>query len=155
MKIHIYTIHKNEMLGDVMQYYSKACKSFGATMSFFNMFNKRIQEAQKQDSNIAKQSYTMAFSKYLDKQSILLDAGGRRLTSIEFSHMIETYGMQGGGIIKFFIAGAFGFEREVLEQYKTISLSSLTFSHEIAKIVLVEQIYRSLSIINKHPYHKL
>ncbi len=154
MKIHIYTIHKNEMLGDIMQYYSKACKGFGATLSFFNMFNKRIQDAQKQDSNMAKQSYTMAFSKYLDKQSVLLDAEGERLTSIGFSRMMESYSTQ-SGIIKFFIAGAFGFEKEVLQQHKTISLSTLTFSHEIAKIVLLEQIYRSLSIINKHPYHKL
>lgn len=154
MKIHIYTIHKNEMLGDIMQYYSKACKGFGATLSFFNLFNKKIQEAQKQDSNIAKQSYTMAFSKYLDKQSVLLDAEGEKLTSIGFSRMIESYSTQ-SGIIKFFIAGAFGFEKEVLKQHKTISLSTLTFSHEIAKIVLLEQIYRSLSIINKHPYHKL
>ncbi|WP_254422397.1 23S rRNA (pseudouridine(1915)-N(3))-methyltransferase RlmH [Helicobacter bilis] len=137
-----------------MQYYSKACKGFGATLSFFNMFNKRIQEAQKQDFNIAKQSYTMAFSKYLDKQSVLLDAEGEKLTSIGFSRMIESYSTQ-SGIIKFFIAGAFGFEKEVLKQHKTISLSTLTFSHEIAKIVLLEQIYRSLSIINKHPYHKL
>ncbi|WP_281650844.1 23S rRNA (pseudouridine(1915)-N(3))-methyltransferase RlmH [Helicobacter bilis] len=137
-----------------MQYYSKACKGFGATLSFFNMFNKRIQEAQKQDSNIAKQSYTMAFSKYLDKQSVLLDAEGEKLTSIGFSRMIESYSTQ-SGIIKFFIAGAFGFEKEILKRHKTISLSTLTFSHEIAKIVLLEQIYRSLSIINKHPYHKL
>ena len=96
----------------------------------------------------------MAFSKYLDKQSVLLDAEGEKLTSIGFSRMIESYSTQ-SGIIKFFIAGAFGFEKEVLKQHKTISLSTLTFSHEIAKIVLLEQIYRSLSIINKHPYHKL
>ena len=131
MKIHIYTIHKNEMLGDIMQYYSKACKGFGATLSFFNLFNKKIQEAQKQDSNIAKQSYTMAFSKYLDKQSVLLDAEGEKLTSIGFSRMIESYSTQ-SGIIKFFIAGAFGFEKEVLKQHKTISLSTLTFRADLS-----------------------
>lgn len=142
------------MLGDIMQHYSSVCRSFGVTLSFFNVFNKRIQEAQKQDSSTAKKSYTIAFSKYLDKQSILLDVDGETLTSIEFSRMIESYHTQ-SRIIKFFIAGAFGFEKEVLKQHKTISLSSLIFSHEIAKIVLIEQIYRSLSIINRHPYHKI
>ena len=131
-------------------------QGIGATLSFFLIsLTKKFEEAQKQDSNIAKQSYTMAFSKYLDKQSVLLDAEGEKLTSIEFSNMIKSYSTQ-SGIIKFFIAGAFGFEKEILKQHKTISLSTLTFSHEIAKIVLLEeQIYRSLSIINKHPYHKL
>lgn len=154
MKIHIYTIHKNEMLATIMQHYSKVCKGFGAEILFFNLCNKRIQEAQKQDSKTAKQSYTKAFLQHLDKQSILLDSGGKLYNSLEFSRMIETQGMQ-SGIVKFFIAGAFGFEAEILQQYRTISLSTLTFSHEIAKIVLLEQIYRSLSILNGHPYHKL
>lgn len=152
MKIHIYTIHKNEMLSPIMQHYSKVCKSFGVEMLFFNMCNKRVQEAQKQDCVIAKQSYTKVFSQHLDRQSILLDSSGKLYDSVEFSSMIESY-MQ-SGIVKFFIAGAFGFEFEILQKYKTISLSTLTFSHEIAKIVLLEQIYRSFSIINGHPYHK-
>lgn len=154
MKIHIYTIHKNEILATAMSHYSKACKSFGTEILFFNTHSKKIQEAQKQDSRIAKQSYTKAFSKYLDSQSILLDSCGKLYDSMEFSRMVESHGLQ-NGIVKFFIAGAFGFETEVLQKYKTISLSKLTFSHEIAKIVLLEQIYRSLSIINGHPYHKI
>lgn len=154
MKIHIYTIHKNEMLATLMQHYSKACKGFGAEILFFNLCNKRIQEAQKQDYKIAKQSYTRAFSQYLDSNSILLDSGGSLYDSVKFSHMIESLAVK-SGIVKFFIAGAFGFEEELLKKHKTVSLSTLTFSHEIAKIVLLEQIYRSLSILNGHPYHKI
>lgn len=154
MKIHIYTIHKNEMLASIMQHYIKVCKSFCVEILFFNLFNKHIQEAQKKDSIVAKQSYTKAFSQYLDRQSILLDSSGKLYDSLEFSRMVESNSMQ-SGIVKFFIAGAFGFEAEILQKYKTISLSTLTFSHEIAKIVLLEQIYRSLSILNGHPYHKL
>lgn len=154
MKIHIYTIHKNEKLDALTQYYSKACKGFGTEVSLFNLCNKRVQEAQKQDAKIAKQSYTKVFEKHLDNQSILLDSQGVRHDSAGFSRMVQTY-ISRGLVMKFFIAGAFGFEEEVLQQYPKISLSPLTFSHEIAKVVLLEQIYRSLSILNNHPYHKL
>ncbi len=154
MKIHIYTIHKNEMLVAMAQHYSQLCKGFGVEILFFNLLNKHIQEAQKRDSKTAKQSYTKAFEQYLDSQSILLDACGTLHDSMAFSRMVNSYSMR-GNIVKFFIAGAFGFEASILQKYPKISLSTLTFSHEIAKIVLLEQIYRSLSIIHNHPYHKL
>ncbi len=153
MKIHIYTIHKNETLTEMVSYYAKACKGFGVELAIQNLFNKHIQYAHKQDSNMAKKSYTIAFEKYLDKNSILLDCNGKSYDSIGFSGMIDKYLC--GGVLKFFIAGAYGFEDGILDKYPKISLSTLTFSHEIAKIVLLEQIYRSLSIIKKHPYHKI
>ena len=71
---------------------------------------------------------------------------------MQFSHMIERRLQRGN--IDFFIAGAFGFEQQMLQRYDTVSLSVLTFSHEIARLILLEQIYRALSIIRRHPYHK-
>jgi 23S rRNA (pseudouridine1915-N3)-methyltransferase len=57
--------------------------------------------------------------------------------------------------VKFFIGGAYGFEKAFLDKGdKVISLSSLTFSHKIAKMVLLEQIFRGYAILHNHPYHK-
>lgn len=152
MKIHIYTIHKDEKLESATQYYVKASRAFGAEIMLCNVFDKQVQDAHRRDSNLAKQSYSKAFAKYLDRSSILLDCGGVVCDTNKFSQIIESYLQRGN--IKFFIAGAFGFEEKLLKQYYKVSLSPLTFSHEIAKLVLLEQVYRGLSIINNHPYHK-
>ena len=57
--------------------------------------------------------------------------------------------------VKFFIGGAYGFEEQFLKQCdKVISLGKITMSHKIAKVVLLEQIYRGFSILSNHPYHK-
>lgn len=152
MKIHIYTIHKDRIIESSLQYYIKVCKGFGVEIVMHNIFNKNIQESQKKDVSMAQQSYSNAFKKYLCEDSILLDCGGALYDSMQFSHMIERRLQRGN--IDFFVAGAFGFEQQMLQRYDTVSLSALTFSHEIARLILLEQIYRALSIIKRHPYHK-
>jgi 23S rRNA (pseudouridine1915-N3)-methyltransferase len=51
------------------------------------------------------------------------------------------------------VGGALGFSRELYEKYPQISLSSLTFPHELVRVVLLEQLYRAATIINKKDYH--
>ncbi len=58
-------------------------------------------------------------------------------------------------LLSFLIGGAYGFEEDFLNKgHAIISLSKLTMSHKIAKVVLLEQIYRGFSILSNHPYHK-
>jgi rRNA large subunit m3Psi methyltransferase RlmH len=58
-------------------------------------------------------------------------------------------------LVKFFIGGAYGFEDSFLQKSDAIiSLGKLTMSHKIAKVVLLEQIYRGFSILSNNPYHK-
>jgi 23S rRNA (pseudouridine1915-N3)-methyltransferase len=57
--------------------------------------------------------------------------------------------------VNFFIGGAYGHAPEFLKRCdRVVSLSKLTMSHKIAKTVLAEQIYRALTILHNHPYHK-
>ncbi|TLE00065.1 rRNA methyltransferase [Helicobacter muridarum] len=178
MKILIYLIHKEEKMSEDINRYLKICKQFGVDIVISHIFNKEIQQAQKYDSskksksnkqgqdNIAsKIAYSKALESYIDSQSILLDEGGKLYDSFGFAELISKLISSQGNLhrnnknlhnygIKFFIAGAFGFHSSLLAKYHTISLSPMTFSHKIAKLVLLEQIYRSLSIINNHPYHK-
>ncbi len=63
--------------------------------------------------------------------------------------------LEGKITINFFIGGAFGFEKDFLNQCdKVISISDMTMAHKIANIVLLEQVFRGLCILNNHPYHK-
>ena len=82
--------------------------------------------------------------------TIALHPDGKLIDSFEFSELLKDKVS-----IKFLIGGAYGFENEVLNKSnKVISLGKLTMSHKIAKIVLLEQIYRGFSILTNHPYHK-
>ncbi|MDA8155824.1 MAG: 23S rRNA (pseudouridine(1915)-N(3))-methyltransferase RlmH [Actinomycetota bacterium] len=80
---------------------------------------------------------------------VLLDERGKQMSSPEFARFIET---SGGG--RFVIGGAFGVSGEVREKAASmLSLSKMTLPHELARVFLLEQIYRGLSIIGGKGYH--
>ena len=84
------------------------------------------------------------------------DEKGKILSSFEFSKLISDWRNHGHNIINFLIGGADGVNENISKNVDlTISLSNMTFPHMLARIVLVEQIYRSETIINNHPYHKI
>jgi len=85
---------------------------------------------------------------------ILLDEQGEELGSIDFSKKLNKLVLEHQNIT-FLIAGADGFTKDAKKLIKNhISLSKLTFPHEIARLLLVEQIYRAFMIKNNRSYHK-
>jgi 23S rRNA (pseudouridine1915-N3)-methyltransferase len=83
---------------------------------------------------------------------ILLDESGKQFSTLEFARFIEEN--IGKLNLIFFIGGPFGFPSEVsLPSLVKISLSKMTLNHQIARILLLEQIYRSFKIIRGEPYH--
>ena len=94
--------------------------------------------------------------KNLKKENIiiLLDEKGKDFNSMEFSKFLEERMIRGVKNLTFVIGGAYGFSKELREFAKNkISLSKMTFSHDMARLFFVEQLYRSLTIINNIPYH--
>ncbi len=139
---------KDEYL-PILENYKKMISRY-AKIKSVELFNKKISIAQKKDALNAKKSYSDAFEKHLGSYNIFLHERGKQLDSKEFSEVFEA-----NQDIRFFIGGAFGFEEEFLKKADMlVSLSRMTTSHKIAKIMLFEQIYRALTIVNKHPYHK-
>ena len=85
---------------------------------------------------------------------ILIDETGLHYNSLSFSKNIQKKMNLGFKNIVFIVGDAYGFPADLYERSnQIISLSKLTFSHEIARLVLVEQLYRSITIIQNHPYH--
>ncbi len=85
---------------------------------------------------------------------VLLDAKGGAMTSPELASFIG--GVRDSGIseLAFVIGGAYGFSESFRkESDRIISLSSMTFTHQMVRIFLLEQIYRGFTIINGEPYH--
>lgn len=95
--------------------------------------------------------------KYIREEAyvIALEIAGKQLTSEGFANKIETLGIQGISHIIFLICGSIGLQREILKKSDfVLSFSKMTFPHQLMRVILLEQIYRSYRIINKEPYHK-
>ena len=87
--------------------------------------------------------------------AVLLDVGGKGLTSHQFAGLIEKWQLGGAKEVAFIIGGAYGVSEEIRGKADNVlSLSFLTFTHEMARVVLLEQLYRGYSIINGFPYQK-
>ena len=85
---------------------------------------------------------------------ILLDEKGKAFTSIEYSGFIQQKMNESRKCIVFVIGGAYGFSDEMYGRANfLLSLSKMTFNHQMVRIILVEQIYRAFSIIHNEPYH--
>lgn len=85
---------------------------------------------------------------------ILLDEHGKEFTSIEWARNIEEKMACSGKDIIFVIGGAYGFSDEVYKRCNgKISLSKMTFSHQMVRTIFAEQLYRAFTIIKGEPYH--
>lgn len=146
MKIKIYLIAKSYLNCDN---YARMLQQFGVEIEIVNIFNARIQTAQKISAQSAQSAYKSEFDKFITKNSIALDLGGEQVDSAGFSEIVRDK-----NAINFFIGGAYGLSEAFLRQTRRIALSKLTFSHSIVPLILCEQLYRAFSIINNHPYHK-
>jgi 23S rRNA (pseudouridine1915-N3)-methyltransferase len=93
------------------------------------------------------------FSKGFKK--IVLAEQGRQFTSIEFARFLEREQNHATRGLEFIIGGPNGLSSAILEQaYLKMSLSSMTWTHEMCRVLLLEQLYRALSILRNIPYHK-
>lgn len=140
---------KEKSWNDLSQEYLKRLKPY-AKIEIIELkpepFNKsNIKEAIKKESQKIKEH----LEKEKNSTIFILDERGKSLNSQEFSVNLERV----SGSIIFVVNGALGYDREILKNYNLISLSPLTFPHEMARVVLLEQIYRAITIINQKEYH--
>ena len=90
-----------------------------------------------------------------DAYVIALAIEGKMLDSIELSKNIEQLGIMGKSHIIFVIGGSLGLSDRILKRADfKLSFSKMTFPHQLMRVILLEQIYRSYRIICKEPYHK-
>lgn len=151
VKINIYSIVKpsKDEFDIIIKEFIKMSLKY-AKVEVHYIFNKSIAKAQTIGELEAQQAYSDTYLPLLKGYNIALDVLGKKFDSHSFSEILE-----GKNEINFFIGGAYGFQREFLKKCDSIiSLSNLTMAHKVANVVLTEQIFRGLCIINNHPYHK-
>ena len=143
--------NKNNNIETLIENYEDKIKHF----INFKIQCLKTKNKSSQKSSIIKFDSEIIF-KNLKKEDIiiLLDEKGEDFNSMEFSKFLEERMIRGVKNLTFVIGGAYGFSKELREFAKNkISLSKMTFSHDMARLFFVEQLYRSLTIINNIPYH--
>lgn len=85
---------------------------------------------------------------------VLLDEHGKELRSVEFSHYMEQRMQTVSKRLVFIIGGPYGFSPDVYAKANgKLSLSKMTFSHQMVRLIFVEQLYRAMTIMRGEPYH--
>ena len=85
---------------------------------------------------------------------VLMDERGRQFTSMEYASWLQKRMLSGVKRLAIVIGGPYGFSEEVYQRAnEKISLSKMTFSHQIVRAIFAEQLYRAFTILNNEPYH--
>jgi 23S rRNA (pseudouridine1915-N3)-methyltransferase len=104
---------------------------------------------------MAAEAATLARAFTPECRKVVLDERGRQFTSREFARWMESEQVRGTREIAFVIGGQEGVDRKLAEQaHLRLSLGPMTWTHEMARVLLVEQLYRALCIVRNIPYHK-
>lgn len=110
----------------------------------------KVSEQQQKD----KEGQSIIAALQPTDRVVLLDERGRQLTSREFSADIESQMNRGLKRLVFIVGGPYGFSPAVYDRADAmLSLSRMTFSHEMVRLFFVEQVYRAMTIMRGEPYH--
>ncbi len=145
------TDHKQ--LNDLINEYIKR-------LGFYIKFNFEIIPDLKKVKNLSETQQKDKEGKLiLDKLNtsdvlILLDENGKQYDSIGFSELLQKQMNSGIKQLVFVIGGPYGFSSEVYQRAQSkLSLSRMTFSHQMIRLFFVEQLYRGFTILKNEPYH--
>ena len=135
-------------------------EQYGQRLKHYTKFSIQIVDDIKNSKNLSekmqKEKEGNALQKHLSPSDriILLDEGGKQFSSIEFSNWINKQMTAGIKRLVFIVGGPYGFSPAMyaLAQQK-ISLSPMTFSHQMVRLFFVEQLYRAHTILKNEPYH--
>lgn len=115
-----------------------------------------VKNAKNLTPELLKKEEAKLFQNYFDNTDlvILLDEKGKQCTSREFSSKIDNWMNSSVKKLNFLIGGAYGFSEEIYNRAnEKLSLSKMTFTHQMIRLFFVEQLYRTDQILQGKPYH--
>jgi len=142
---------KNKELISLIENYIKRINFFNK----FQIIEVNSVKTKKNNLDEIKKIECENILKKIKKNDLLflLDEKGKNYNSREFADFLKVR-FQESKTIVFVIGGAFGFSKDLYTKSKgLISLSKMTFSHQIIRLFFTEQLYRAFTILNNHPYH--
>ena len=159
MKITVITVGKikEKYLKDAIAEYSKRLSKYCKLEIVEVADEKTPDNASEVVEDSIRSKEAERILKYVkdDAYVITLEIGGKQLSSEELADKINKLGIQGTSHIIFIIGGSIGLGKEVLAKSSyALSFSKMTFPHQLMRVILLEQVYRSYRIISNEPYHK-
>lgn len=160
IKINLITIGKLKE-----KYWRDACAEYVKRLSAFcKMEIVELAESRLSDNPSEKEIMSAleqeakAIKTYCEKKgavNIAMCIEGEQLSSVKLSKKISGFAVQGFSTVNFIIGSSFGIAEEIKKQsHLRLSMSEMTFPHQLARVMLLEQIYRSFQIENNTKYHK-
>lgn len=139
------------------KFYKEAIEEYQKRLSKYTKLNIiEVEDINLDNEELIKQKESELILKHIDKKDyiITLEIEGKQLSSIELSKKIEELETLNPNIT-FIIGGSYGLDNKIknISNYK-LSFSKLTFPHQLFRVILLEQIYRSYKIKNNESYHK-
>lgn len=152
MKVKLLMIGKTtpEFLSDGIKEYEQRL------IHYIGFSIEAIPDVKKAPSDKLKDLEAEAFLKKVSNRDfvVLLDEKGKLFSSEGFAAQLEKWMNGGQSQVVFIIGGAFGFGKALYERANLqISLSQMTFSHQMVRLIFVEQLYRAYTILKGEPYH--
>lgn len=141
-------------------YLRQGIDEYTSRLSHYIPFSIEYIDDVKNTRNLSEQQQKAAEGKsilaMLDKGDyvVLLDEHGKEFTSVQFSKYIEKRMASGARRMVLVVGGPYGFSQDVYDRAnELLSLSKMTFPHEMIRLIFTEQLYRAMTIINHEPYH--
>ncbi len=141
---------KEKYLKDAIEEYTKRIKKY-TNIEIIEVKDEGLVEEQK-----AINLESEKIKKHINSKDyiITMEIEGKQLTSPEFAEKINQIQIENSNIV-FIIGGSYGLSEEIKNQAKYhLSFSKMTFPHQLFRVFLLEQIYRSYKILNNESYHK-
>ncbi|MBB5397483.1 23S rRNA (pseudouridine(1915)-N(3))-methyltransferase RlmH [Mucilaginibacter sp. AK015] len=155
MKITFITVGKTEdaYLKDGIEKYVKRLKHY-TRLEMAEIPELKNTKALTEDQQKTKEAELILKKVNPQDHVILLDENGMEFTSVQFANYINKRSVSSSANLVFIVGGPYGFDQSVYQRANDkLSLSRMTFSHQMVRLFFVEQLYRAYSIIKGEPYH--
>jgi len=142
------------------EFVKEAIELYQGRLKKYIPFDIKVIPPPKKTQNLSPEKYmekeARLIEKYLQPSDyvVLLDEKGKSMNSVKFAEYLQEKMNRGLKNLVFVAGGHFGFHKSLKQKaHGMVSLSPMTFSHQVIRVMFMEQLYRAMTILNNEPYH--
>ena len=147
---------KNNPILEIQRDYESRILSLSKSVGIKNLEIKELPISKKSSIKERQKEEAKIISQHIKQNNLnlFLDGKGENINSVDISQIISKSSFDGKDLV-FFIGGPDGFDEKIIKvENKIISFGKVTWPHKLIRIMLLEQLYRGITILNNHPYHR-
>ena len=158
MKLKVISIGqlKNNPILEIQRDYESRILNLSKSVGIKNLEIRELPISKKSSIKERQKEEGKIISQYIKKDNlnVFLDGKGENINSVDISQIISKSSFDGKDLV-FFIGGPDGFDEKIIKvANEIISFGRVTWPHKLIRIMLLEQLYRGITILNNHPYHR-